>query len=420
MPETNAVTKCLVEHFGYYSGHYDAFQRHRVSEPFTTFDSKQIFDNPDLGTDVENQPLFFDNQEVSGAGTSTVYSVNTASTSLFVSANTAGRRVRQTRQKINYQPGKSQLGLFTFNFRGASAEGITKREGLYDDKNGLFIQHKDGVLSFVKRSYVTGEAVDLVIPQEDWNIDRLDGHGESGIVFDASTAHIYIVDFAWLGVGSVRFGVFVGGKPVYCHVLDNANVNATVYMSNPNLPIRTEIINDGTGPVSRIDQICSSITSEGGVQPNGVTRSCNNGAVAISANSAGTNYMGLAIRLRTGYENATINLEGITLVITTNNTCLWQLIFSPTYSSAPTFNAFTDAAVEFAAAAGSPASITVSGGYVLASGYSTQDSGVINIPLGNAIRLGGLIDGTQDTLVLAVRPLSNNETIYTSLSWREV
>src|SRR5512146_2047536 len=38
----------------------DAFGRLRSSEPFTIYDSKQLFDN---------QPLFWDDQQVSGAGT---------------------------------------------------------------------------------------------------------------------------------------------------------------------------------------------------------------------------------------------------------------------------------------------------------------------------------------------------------------
>ena len=74
----------------------DAFGRSRVSEPYTVFDSKQ------LGS---NQSLFWDDQETSGSGTSSDYSEDTSSTTLTVSATTAGTRVRQTFQRFNYQPG---------------------------------------------------------------------------------------------------------------------------------------------------------------------------------------------------------------------------------------------------------------------------------------------------------------------------
>jgi hypothetical protein len=44
----------------------DAFGRLRVSTPTTLFDSKQVFDDVSLANNVENYPLFYDNQEISG------------------------------------------------------------------------------------------------------------------------------------------------------------------------------------------------------------------------------------------------------------------------------------------------------------------------------------------------------------------
>ena len=67
----------------------DAFGRFRVSNPVTLFDSKNIYDDPDLANNVENQPLFYDNQELTGGGTSTAYNTNQASQSISVSATTA-------------------------------------------------------------------------------------------------------------------------------------------------------------------------------------------------------------------------------------------------------------------------------------------------------------------------------------------
>lgn len=48
----------------------DAFQRLRVSNPQTLFDSKNLFPYDGSTTSEENLPLFYDNQEVSGSGTS--------------------------------------------------------------------------------------------------------------------------------------------------------------------------------------------------------------------------------------------------------------------------------------------------------------------------------------------------------------
>ena len=82
----------------------DPFGRLRVSQPFTLFDSKQIYDN---------QPFYWDDQEVSGSGTSSTHSAARASSTMAVAASTAGRRVRQTFQSFNYTAGKGQLIICT-------------------------------------------------------------------------------------------------------------------------------------------------------------------------------------------------------------------------------------------------------------------------------------------------------------------
>ena len=70
----------------------DAFARLRISNPETIFDSKQLNDK---------QPLFWDDQQVSGSGTTSTYNTNKASTTLAVSNLTAGKRVRQTFRRFN-------------------------------------------------------------------------------------------------------------------------------------------------------------------------------------------------------------------------------------------------------------------------------------------------------------------------------
>jgi hypothetical protein len=83
-------------HFKFGSAMYDAFSRLRISSPVTLFESKQV---------VSEQNLLWEVGQVSGAGGAGVYSRPRASTTLSVSANTAGRYVRRTRRYFNYQPG---------------------------------------------------------------------------------------------------------------------------------------------------------------------------------------------------------------------------------------------------------------------------------------------------------------------------
>lgn len=389
----------------YSSGLGDAFGRVRMSQLFTIFDSKQLNDN---------QPLFWDDQEVSGSGTSSTFNANEASVSLSVSANTAGKRVRQTFQRFNYQPGKSQLIVMTTNLYG-SASGITAAVGYFDDNNGVFFQAKDGAVYIVTRSKVSGSPVDTKVAQSDWNIDPLDGSGPSGITLDPSKVQILFIDFEWLGVGRVRYGFFVAGLPVYCHETLNANVNDTVYMSTPNLPVRYEIENDGTGPAATLLHICSSVASEGGRQDNGVLRHTDSGA--ISSLTTGNKYAILGIRLKSTHLDVVTLIENLSIIATTtNDQAHWELVFNPTISGTFTYSDVTNSGIQVATGSSSN---TVTGGTEIDGGYFSTALPVTNTTP-NALKIGSAIDGTPDELVLVCKPITSNITVEASLTWREL
>lgn len=385
----------------------DAFGRLRTSNPETLFDSKQLFDN---------QPLFWDDQEVSGSGTGSTHSAATASTTITVGATTAGKRVRQTFQRFNYQPGKSQLILMTGTVSASGGgTGITRAMGYFDDNNGVYFQDDEGTVKACIRTSTSGSPVDTKVSQADWNIDPLDGTGPSGLTLDATKSQIGIWDLEWLGVGRVRVGFAINGAFVYCHEFNHANVSAGVYMSTPNLPLRYEIENDGTGAASGLECICSTIMSEGGTQTVGILRHADSGAV--SSMVAGTAYAMLGIRLKSTHLGATINIESLSAIATTpNDAAHWELILNPTVAGTFTYADQTNSAVQIATGA---LTNTVTGGTKLTGGFfSTALPPTLAIP--NARRLGSTISGTADRIVLVVTPITNNITVDTALTWREV
>lgn len=401
----------------------DAFFRARFSEPFTIFDSKQIWDDPDIANSAENYPLFWDNQERSGSGTTTTFNVNRASTTLAVSASTAGNRTRQTKQQFNYQPGKSQLSIFTTNPNGGIS-GVLKRIGYYDDDNGLFFQiGTDRTLSVGIRSNVTGTPVDTIIPQSQWNLDKLDGTGPSGVVGNPNATIILFFDFEWLGSGRIRFGIFRAGIPIYFHQVLNAGINPAVYMSTPNLPIRAEIENDGTGTAASIELICVTVISEGGVQPNGAFRFegiGSLGAVDISAGVAGTAYAICGLRFKSAYISADVREMWVTMIENSgaNNPFLWKIHLNPTLTTGLTFSNVANSAIQFGI--GLPGGdIITDEGTVIAGGYQARTDANVSIPLESALRLGSFIDGTSDEIVLSGTPITNNQNYFGGFQWRE-
>jgi len=71
---------------------------------------------------------------------------------------------------------------------------LRQRVGYYGAANGIFLELENAVLSFVKRSSITGSVVETKVAQANWNVDKLDGTGPSGITLDITKAQILFSD----------------------------------------------------------------------------------------------------------------------------------------------------------------------------------------------------------------------------------
>lgn len=391
-------------------GGVDSFGRQRISNPEMIFNNKQIFDN---------QPLYWNDVEVSGSGTSTNYSSNTASTTLSVSANTAGKRVRQTYMRFNYQPSKSQLIFMTGVIKkSGGGTGIVSRMGIFDDNNGIFLQRNGNTVSFVVRSSTSGSPSDSnSATQANWNIDKMDGSGLSGINLDFSKSQILIIDFEWLGVGSVRVGFVVDGNVFYCHQFNHANLISGVYMSTPNLPIRYEIENSGSGAASSIECVCSAVISEGGKEDLATNLYISTGHTAITGTKNQNNAI-LGIRLKSAYAGCTIDIVNLAVLMASADIYEWSIVLNPSIAGTFTYSDVTNSALQYAIGNGS--TNIASGGTLLAGGYGNSKSEITGDQLKNLIKLGSSISGTMDTLVLCIYPLgANNVNCYAGINYRQ-
>ena len=286
----------------------DAFGRTRVSELFTLGDYMH-----DYGPDSDTV------SKVLNGGTVT-YPLNKACSTLSTSSNVASYAAQQTKAYHHYQPGKSQL-IFSSICFGYAQRNVTKRNGYFDDRDGIYFEQvgsdtsngtDNGQLNFVIRSFTGGSASEAPVgsylrrvPQSQWNIDKCDGTGLSGFNINTSKTVLFYSDFQWLGVGRVRCGFVHNGKIVVAHEYYHSNVLNTVYLTNPNLPIRCEILNTGITAGGSMDQICATVCSEGGYIENGADWSVISG-LRTTATPGGTNLPIIALRLKNsfnGYPN---------------------------------------------------------------------------------------------------------------------
>ncbi len=299
-------------------GQTDAFGRIRMSSPFTLGDYKHLY-----GLD----PNFID-YTVNGG--TVAFQSNKACARLTTSSNSASRVVHQTKFYHHYMPGKSQQILSSFNFYTATAN-VTKRTGYFDDNNGIYFEQAgDGTLSWVIRSYTTGEPQEVRKTQSEWNIDSCNGQGGSLFNLDITKTQLSFIEFQWLGVGSVTVGFVHEGSFIPCHIFHHSNDLTTVYMSTPNLPVRCEIVNTGTTTGAYFDQICSTVASEGGYVEAGIDWAVTSPTLKTIA--AGATSPIIAIRLKTAfrtYANRMIVRMGNLKMFSDGDSIKWRLLKLP-------------------------------------------------------------------------------------------
>lgn len=308
----------------------DAFGRSRVSEPFTLGDYKHIYGLDDIFI-----------ERVSGSGAGVNPQINRAS--VYISASASGSyAIHQSKMYHHYMPGKSQMILSSFVF-GAPISGSTKRTGYFDDYNGIFLeQDATGSLQFVIRSAVNGTSsiTEQRVKQENWNVNTL---LNGDFVLDVTKTQLLYIDFQWLAVGRVRMGFVYKGVTVICHVFDHTNSLSVAYMQNPNLPIRCEVANSRT-VFSYMEQICSTIMSEGGYSESGRAFSVSNSTFRSLAGNATMPV--LAIRLKNsvnGLPNRSFVRIQNAAVFTDQKTVRYELLKLPSGSALTTGSAWVSA-----------------------------------------------------------------------------
>ena len=387
----------------------DAFSRWRVSQLTTVLDLKHLHDK---------QPLLV-NEVLNGTATST-HSTSLASVNMSTVAS-GDYAIRQTYQRFQYQSGKSQLIFCTFS--GFQSEtNIIKRVGYFSSStlapytvalDGLFLD-SDGTDISVN-IYRSGTVIENT-SQSSWNIDPLDGSGDSRINVDWSKDQILVIDFQFLGVGRVRWGLDIDGKIVYFHESNHANSLSDVYMSSPNQPIRYEIRQTGAGSGS-FKMICAAVNSEGSINVIGRDGGIDDDGTHLNANNTSDWYYAIGLRLATSRIDTTVDIINGSLLSITRDNFLFRIVRNPTYAGTVTYNSITDYSIEYGL--GATANTISSMGHILYSGTGAQSLSE-SFDLESAVRLGMALDGTQDEHVLIVKPLSANLDIHRSINWREL
>lgn len=391
----------------------DAFNRLRVSNPLTLFDSSHRFKDNNLWSTL------------TAVGGSAVFSQTEGLVNLNVTGASGSNVVRETTKVFSYQPGKSLLVMSTF-VMAPSATNLRQRVGYFGQDNGIYVQLNDDVISFVERSLVTG--TETVVPVSGWNGDKLNGTGPSGLTLDITKAQIMWSDIEWLGVGTVRVGFVINGQFITCHSFHHANLVSSTYITTASLPLRYEIYNKAATSGSKtLKQICSTVISEGGYQLAGLQQAVNIPlSAAVGFATQYVYYPIISIRLKTSPDrlDAIVILTALSIIGKGTAYYNWQVIASGVTGGGTWQSAGVDSAVEYNI---NGTSFSLSGGRILASGFlnaSNQGTSSVDI-LKEALfkfqlERNGLTSTPYELTLIAATDTTAQAGLLASMDWEEV
>lgn len=451
LPES--LSKPNLVMFSHLDATLDSFERLRVSNPEIAFEYS--FVNGINSTYWDHAAL--------GAGTilPTVVAVGAVAPTLnndwtqnlnTTTASGTGYWIQSLRH-VRYAPGISTLMRFTFNATVAQANQ-TVRVGMFTDQgtfpsnagDGLYFELV-GTAAYVTRRYLTGGGVGAVeqVAQASWNMDKMDGTGASGVNLDWTKTQHLVIEYQWLGVGTVRFGWETGGAGViWCHEYVSVNSLAVPYSRTGTLPVRAEIFTTGvTAQAGLLKLINVSVLQEGQMLRRGwryhTAPATAGGLRTIAAAAAvGSWYPLLSIRAATTNQatlRATIVPTRASITVVSPGTGPTGLVWGLYYGGNPSGATFATWGSENVQVdtVGAPAT-AITGGILLASGLlpptaNTQKDIDFSYLADSLVAAqqnaaGSLTTSGAAVISLVVSPVgaaaSAAPTFFASLDWKDI
>ena len=363
--------------------------------------------------------------EYTANGGSAAHNTNTNNVDMSVGSTLGSIVIRQTRNTMRYIPGRTSTLTYAIRFQ-TPVTGIRRRLGLFDENNGFFFEDA-GVIganglpeyNVVVRSKTSGVVVENRVPRQQWNGDKLDGTGPSGIVASPTAQHMVNFEYEWYGAGQIIVGWTIGGHTHTIHTFNHGNLIDLPWASTPFLPIRLELENlTGAAGTHYLYQGSNSLISEGVPDKLGIAQNITTPITGRTMTSANTFYPILSIRLKTAA------LKGIVLptffqAATVDNTSVfYKLVRNATLTGAnfvdmPDANAFTQYDVSATAYTGGT---DLDSGFVISGGGGTG----IRLDANTVYQIGRSSMGTvSDTLTLCIACPNANKSALAAMTWIE-
>ena len=387
-------------------GSYTSKNRQRVSTFSTWFYSTTQFD---LGLDVWDQ--------TTANGATIVHNPLESAVKMSVTGTVGSKAVRQTKQVMPYIPGRPAEFSMAHRWE-APVSGIRKRIGIFDENNGLYFEDGgDQNYYCVIRSKVSGSVVETRVQRADWNGDKFDGLGPSGITADPNAIQLIVIEYEWYGAGAVHFNFVMHGTKHRIHSFYHANISRDVYIGTPFLPIRAEIENISATVPGEMIIASTSFGLEGMSTRIGLPLVQQIPLPGVSLAQANTFYPAISIRLKPGSLSGIAILEKLQFFTTDNTTLAYRIYVNATLTG----GTWVDHELPNSLVQVNTSATAITGGTIFYRGLVPTNGSEIVIDAGGAFQLARNTMGTVgDIVTIAIAAFNTNKTAVGAVMWREM
>jgi hypothetical protein len=238
----------------------DMTERLRVAQP-----AQQWWYAPTVDKDGDLRYI----ESATGTNAGSVFVQNLSSINMTSGTASNGSFIRISRRRHKLRPGVSMLCAFSINWNGYVPDGnVTKRVGMFTNFNGVFYEMTGDLQIVIRRRLTDGTLVEKRIARADFNIDPLDGIGDS--VYDLRPV---VVNTSAITAYVSKATVAVGATNVYQVVFTVADPSQFYVSQKGRITGVTPTLYNGTVMVTAISG--SNVTFVYNVDP-GVFSSLSN------------------------------------------------------------------------------------------------------------------------------------------------
>ena len=352
-----------------------------------------------------------------GVGATATFNASSSNVIMEVGSAAGSSVVRQTKNVMRYIPGRPATLAFSVRLDTPQV-GIRRRFGLFNETDGAYFEDDGGTYSYVIRSSASGITTETRVTRDNWNGEKFDGNGYTGVTADATKQQMISINYEWYGAGGVTFNWLMKNETIPSHTFENSNVNDLVWCRSPFLPIRMEIENvTGVAGTHYLYQGSNSLIQEGEPEKLGILESIANPITGTTLASANTFYPVVSLRLKDSQLAAVALIRSLQAATNDNTNVYWRLIENPTLTGAnwtddPDPNSF----MQYDTSA-----TDITGGNIILSGFTIAGgSALTNVDEKAQLQIGRSGIGTiSDIYTLACATPNTNKKALAVLNWIE-